>query len=177
MRIKISILLAILLMLLSACTTNSVKEIQRSEIENEPFKLIIESEKSVYTSGEPLNIKAKLIYQGEENSTEISHGGSPISFSTTNITKDYQFGSAMNVPLNTTILKKSDPYIETYSFTGSPYIPDYDGEPYSEDEYNLMVNEQFPAGQYKITATTDFSQNKNMDLSLKLETSVIITIK
>lgn len=76
--------------------------------ENEQFILTARTEKEEYQVGEPLEITATLAYKGETDTFTVAHIGTTILFETTNLTKNYQFGWAMNTPLYIEDFKKSE---------------------------------------------------------------------
>lgn len=177
------VLLAIVL-LLSACgmTDKPVENVQQafqekeviSEVSNEIFTLKLISEKLNYKVGEELQIRAELTYKGEEPIT-IGHGGSWIHLATTNLTKDYQFGSAMIEPYITTPIPPGETIIQQYKFSGGTYYDGAPGAKYSEEEFKEMGDMNFPVGEYKIEGLTDFHIDGEGN-NIKLKTEVIFHV-
>ena len=178
------ILLAVVL-LLSACgaTEKPVEQEAKpaavekeviSEVTNETFVLKLISEKTNYKVGEDLKVRAELTYKGEEPIT-IGHGGSWIHLATTNLTKDYQFGSAMIEPYLTTSIKPDETIIQEYKFSGGTYSEGMPGAKYSEEEFKLMGEMKFPIGEYQIKGLTDFFI-EGKDTRIQLETDIVFNV-
>lgn len=145
--------------------------------ENEQFILTVRTEKEEYQVGEPLEITATLAYKGETDMITVAHSGTPILFETTNLTKNYQFGWAMNTPLYIEDFKKSEPYKTVYSFSGGMYHDGMPGEPYSDEEYRAVTKGNLPPGQYEIKAITELSVGENPTRNkVELEANIIFTV-
>ncbi|MEK4485261.1 membrane lipoprotein lipid attachment site-containing protein [Psychrobacillus sp. FSL H8-0484] len=177
----------LIIFLLSGCNTEIpiVKEQVPSEkgnitetiSENEQFILTVRTEKEEYQVGEPLEITATLAYKGETDTVTVAHSGTPILFETTNLTKDYQFGWAMNTPLYIEDFKKNEPYKTVYSFSGGSYHEGMPGEPYSDDEYREVAKGNLSPGKYEIKAMTKLSVGENPTLNkVELEANIIFTV-
>lgn len=163
---------------LAACgteqgNTSGVENVVKNTVEEEPFVLQLTSEKEQYKVGEKPNIKAELIYNGEDESIEIGHGGSWILMTTTNLTEDYHFGAAMNEPYIISEMKKGEPLTEQYGFSGS-----YDSSnKYSEEIFHKMSEMDFPPGQYEIMGVTDFViEGEEPSKKYSLKTRVIFEV-
>lgn len=148
--------------------------IKESEIAKDSFTLTLKSEKEQYKVGETLNIVAQLTYHGEK-AIYIGHAGSWVYLGTTNLTKDYQFGSSMITPYIVTPLASGETITEQYQYTGGPYYEGLGGNPYSEEEHSRMSNMEFPPGQYKIDAYTDF-KNEDNGITYKIHTAIIFEV-
>ncbi len=182
MRLFIIIILG---MLLSACGTQETKTeeptqlasndlISSSESQEDKFTLRLVSEKEQYKVGEPLNIVAKLTYHGEEDIT-IGHGGSWVALSTTNLSKGYNFGSAMDTPYISREIQSKQTIRKLYQFSGGTYHEGMGGTPFSEEEFLEMSKGKFPPGIYKIEAATDFVIEGN-DKKYSLKGKVIFEV-
>ncbi|WP_332645331.1 hypothetical protein [Lysinibacillus sp. 54212] len=148
--------------------------IKESEIQKGSFTLTLKSEKDQYKVGEDLNIVAQLTYHGEK-AIHIRYAGSWVSLGTTNLTKNYQFGSSMFLANSTTPLASGETISEQYQYTGGLYVEELGGNPYSEDENSKMSKMNFPPGQYKIEAHTDF-KNEDNGIPYKIHTAIIFKV-
>lgn len=167
--------LLICLLFITGCGTNNPKEIEgkgsqsivfdnmiESKSENEEFTFKLISEKDIYKTNEVIKVSGEITYKGEEDTVSIAHAASPIWFYTTNLTEDYYFDPAMNEPLIITTLKKNEPLVEEYSFSGGNYYEGQAGEAYDESVWKSMTHLKFPPGQYKIEAKTDFTVQQSV---------------
>ncbi len=163
---RLFLLMLSIICLLAGCGTDkemekgksdlaSIELVPLSESEMDGFTLRLKSEKERYKEGEPLDIVAELTYRGKEDIV-IGHGGSWVALSTTNVSKDYQFGSAMDEPYIIRQMSSGDIITDTYSFSGGTYHEGKPGNPYSFEEFKRMAEDDFPPGIYKIEAVTDF---------------------
>ncbi|MFF5994691.1 hypothetical protein AAGS61_08005 [Lysinibacillus sp. KU-BSD001] len=171
----------LLLILLTACGTESmnrekVENVTTQEVKEAPFTLRLVSEKAQYQVGEKIAVRAELVYDGEEEAIQIGHGGSWIWLETTNLTKDYQFGAAMNEPYIITPMRKGEVLIEPYYFSGSSYHEGMEGNSYTEDVLEQMSTLAFPVGQYEINGRTDFVIEGAQGEKYQLEAKVIFEV-
>ncbi|MEC1180572.1 hypothetical protein P9B03_19095 [Metasolibacillus meyeri] len=170
-----------LTMLLTACNVAQPQEEPSdpilnqatAQVEQQPFTLKLVSEKEQYRVGEQLMIQAELIYDGDQEEITIAHGGSWLLLETTNVTKNYHFGAAMNEPLIYTKLTKGEPLIEPYHFSGGTFMKGQEGKPYSDKVFQQMAKMEFPPDQYEIKATTHFDLEGNKH---KLETHIVFEV-
>lgn len=159
----------------NAPKVNQLENQKESTVTEEDFNLTLSSEKEQYKVGEELKIQAKLTYTGEEE-ISIGHGGSWLFMNTTNVTKGYEFGSAMIEPYIVTTMKPNIPIIEPYTFSGGTYHEGMEGNAYSEKEFEQMSKMNFPPGQYKIEGVTEFiidGQQQRYNLKTKIVFEVI----
>ena len=133
----------------------SIEMVTFSESEEDDFTFRLKSEKEQYKEGEPLDIVAELTYSGEEDIV-IGHGGSWVALITTNVSKDYHFGSAMIEPYIGTPIPSGETITTPYAFSGGTYHEGDTGEPFSDEEFKRMTEGDFPPGVYKIEAVTEF---------------------
>lgn len=181
MRILMMLVLAVILVGCSTANNNegpdgsnnssvpTLDNQSESTVTEEPFILTLRSEKEQYKVGEELNIQAELTYTGEEDIT-IGHGGSWLFMNTTNVTKGYEFGSAMIEPYILTPMEPNTPIVQPYSFSGSSYHEEMGGNEYTQEEFEQMVEMDFPPGQYKIEGVTEFViDGKQQRYNLKAE--------
>ena len=167
-------MIVLLVLLLTACNTTNTPETPETLATNEPvatkttdglsdraFDITVESAKDVYNVGEDIEIIATLTNTSNEAIT-IGHGASWMTFGTTNLTKDYQFGFVANMPYITQTIQPGESVTETYGFSGATYTEGMPGEPYSDEEF-MQMTEQFPAGQYEVSALIDFVNEGNGD--------------
>ncbi|MEO4053961.1 hypothetical protein [Solibacillus sp. CAU 1738] len=171
----------LLVVLLAACGTEYTNNAQFENVpeqktEQAPFTLRLVSEKAQYNVGEPLAIRAELMYEGNEEAIQIGHAGSWIWLSTTNLTENYQFGAAMNEPYIVTTVKKGEALVEPYHFSGGSYYKGMDGNNYTEDMLKQMVAMKFPPGQYQINGRTDFVIEGQQGEKYHLEASIIFEV-
>lgn len=148
---------------------------KESTVTEENFILTLRSEKEQYKVGEELQIKAELTYTGEEE-ISIGHAASWLSMNTTNITKGYEFGSAMNEPYIVTPMKPNTPIVQPYSFSGGSYYEGMEGNAFSNEEFKQMASMKFPPGQYKIQGVTNFvidGQQQRYNLKAEIVFEVI----
>lgn len=186
---RVFIMICMTLLLVACGTTDNQKNPSNSnsskvtQLENqkestvieEDFILTLSSEKEQYKVGEELKIKAELTYTGEEE-IAIGHGGSWLFMNTTNVTKGYEFGSAMIDPYIVTTMKPNIPIVERYTFSGGTYHEGMGGNKYSEKEFEQMSNMNFPPGQYKIEGVTEFvidGQQQRYNLKTEIVFEVI----
>ncbi len=153
-----------------------VDNIVAQEMSKAPFTLRLISEKAQYRVGEPLAIQAELLYEGEDEAIHIGHGGSWIWLGTTNLTKDYQFGAAMNEPYIISTLKKGEALVAPYRFSGGTYYEGMSGNAYSEDLFEQMASMEFPPGQYRIDGRTDFVIEGKQGEKYVLEAHIIFEV-
>ena len=160
------IILALTLILLASCNTetpggaslekpSSIANITSAGYEFDEFSVEIKSAKEVYEHGEPVDVKVTL-YNKTEQTINIGHGGSWVGLTTTDLTRDFQYGYAMNVPYIVTSIKPGETILKTYSFSGGSYSADMPGNPYKNEDMEQMATLKFPKGQYEITAYVDF---------------------
>lgn len=176
----------LLVLLLFGCGTSTVKNEQvnnekvdnvvAQEISKDPFTLRLVSEKEQYHVGEPLAIRAELLYEGEDESIQIGHAGSWIWLETTNLTKNYQFGAAMNEPYLVSTLKKGEELVAPYRFSGGTYYEGMGGNAYSEEIFEQMASMEFPPGQYRIDGRTDFVIEGKQGEKYVLEAHIIFEV-
>lgn len=184
------IVFVICLLFLTGCGTANPKDIENkgnhsivydnkieSESENEEFTFKLISEKDVYKKDEVIKVQGEITYKGEHDTVSIAHAESPIWFFTTNLTEDYHFQTSMTERLIITTLVKNEPLIEVYSFSGGNYDEGQDGKEYDESVWKSMTKLNFPPGQYKIQAKTDFTVEQSTQPSpVNLVGEIIITV-
>lgn len=137
------------------------------------YELRLLSEKEVYSQEEMLQIKGELVYSGDRESVTISSADPLIVMETINLTDDYYFGSISQTISMETTLYLNKPYLQTYRFSGGSYTKGK-GEPYSEELLFKMIDGNYPAGQYKIVASSSFATDRGE--MINLETSIIVTV-
>jgi hypothetical protein len=179
-------ILLICLLFLTGCgeanntkTTNdyeqkNIENIAQSSDENDQFMLELISEKTQFKQGESLNIVAKLTNKGE--AVVLGHGGSWLFLNTTNLTKNYQFGSAMNEPYIMTEIAAEQTIEEVYGFSGATYDSSFPGEPYTDSIFHSMANMEFPVGQYEIEAITAFHLHGIENSEQRLKAKIIFEV-
>lgn len=167
-----------MVLFLAGCGTEPLKStgvdnMIENEVVEEPFTLRLVSEKEQYVEGEKPNIKAELTYNGDLDKVSIGHGGSWIWLITTNLTEDYFFDAAMIEPYIVSEMKKGEPLVQQYQFSGS-----YDeSKGYSEEIFKRMSEMDFPPGQYEIKGRTDFHiDGEQPSTNYSLETKIIFEV-
>lgn len=139
--------------------TEQVKDINQSPKSDELYKkpevikgdfiYRLVTEKEHYDEGENVKIYAELEYIGEEDKVEITHGSSPFLFPMTETTRDYEIAYAVNLPGESTTLKKGEPMRQEYRGGGS--YAEHDKE-----EYKVFMKQDFPSGHYIVNGYADF---------------------
>ena len=180
------IILALSFVLLASCNTetsggvsgekpSSITNITSAQYEFDEFSVEIKSAKEVYEHGEPVDVKVTL-YNKTEQTIDIGHGGSWVGLATTDLTRDFQYGYAMNVPYIVTSIKPGETISETYGFSGSSYSADMLGKPYKNEDMERMVTLKFPKGQYEITAIVNFRIDKT-DRKFSAQLPIVFEVK
>lgn len=137
------------------------------------YELRLSSDKEVYSQGDLLQIKGELVYSGDRESVTITSADPLIVMETINLTDDYYFGSISQTISKETTLYKNKPYVQTYHFSGGSYT-NGKGEPYSEELLFKMIDGNYPAGQYRIVASSSFSTHTGE--MIRMETFIIVTV-
>ena len=126
---------------------------KKSEVIKGDFIYRLVTEKEHYDEGENVKIYAELEYVGEENQVEIMHGSSPFLFPMIETTRDYEIAYAVNLPGNSTILKKGEPMRQEY-MGGGGYAE------HNKEEYKVFIKkvmkQDFPSGHYIVNGFADF---------------------
>jgi len=165
---KIVVLLAILSILASGCSTGkSDKETEASgqpvetplkegtlltETREGDFVLQLETEKAIYGSDEPVRLVARLKYDGPLDEVTIGHAASPISFPMKETTRNINLPYPMPMPLIRTTLKQGEWFEEAYSKAGGYG----ENDPDKEFMKQFLQGKAFPAGSYTVSASADF---------------------
>lgn len=125
----------------------------KAEASEGDFIYRLVSEKDHYDEGEDVKIYAELEYIGKEDEVEITHGSSPFLFPMTETTRDYEIAYAVNLPGNSTILKKGEPMRQEYR-GGGGYAEQ------NKEEYKVfmkqVMKQDFPSGHYIVNGYADF---------------------
>lgn len=164
------IFLALSFVLLASCNTetsggangekpSSITNITSARYEFDEFSVEIKSAKEVYEHGEPVDVKVTL-YNKTEQTIDIGHGGSWVGLATMDLTRDFQYGYAMNVPYIVTSIMPGETILEKYGFSGASYSDDMPGNPFKNEDLEQMDTLIFPKGQYEITANVNFQIDK-----------------
>lgn len=146
-----------------------------SETDAGEFILRLISEKSVYESGEPIQLTGKLQYKGEKDELEIIHVESPLYFELLEIERG---ADLLYHPSNeleeTTVLKQNEWYEEDYIKRIS----------YSEvDEHvdffqSFMEEPGFPPGEYEVELRADFAiLQEEQPITHHYTTSLVIEVR
>lgn len=126
---------------------------KKSEVIKGDFIYRLVTEKEHYDEGENVKIYAELEYIGEEDQVEITYGSSPFLFPMTETTRDYEIAYAVNLPGNSTILKKGEPMRQEYRGGGG--YAEHDKEEYKVFIKQVM-KQDFPSGHYIVNGYADF---------------------
>ncbi|MEG0472234.1 MAG: hypothetical protein RR588_07840 [Solibacillus sp.] len=180
--------LLLAVMMLSACSSGIQPSIDRNDEpvqiaiksfdERDDFTLLLYSEKVQYKLGEKVKVHAEITYTGEREEITIGHAELPIMLETTNLTQGYHFGAAMNEPYISTILKRNEPKIIDYHFSGGSYNESRTGKKYNNEEVIQMASMQFPVGQYQITGTTNFViDGQDFSNAIKLKGNITFEVE
>lgn len=139
---------------------------QVAETSDENFRIILYSEKDVYSETEEVDIWATIEYIGSEDTIDIYSGEPYAGFTVTSGDTTFISTSFYNV-LKTTTLRKGDvhefPLRKAGGFSEDDEDADFWREFYSEEE---ML---FPVGEYQLTFATIFYTEDSSDFSLSVE--------
>lgn len=124
-----------------------------SEVQEGDFIYRLVTEKSEYTTDEPVNIYAELEYVGYQEEVMIYHAMSPFYFPMTEKIRNYEIDYPMPEPLGGTTLKKGEPIRQDYTRTGS-YSPDKQDD-YTEFMKNF-IEDGFLEGYYILNGSAEF---------------------
>lgn len=124
-----------------------------SEVQEGDFIYRLVTEKSEYTTDEPVNIYAELEYVGDQEEVMIYHAMTPFYFPMTEKIRNYEIDYPMPEPLGGTTLKKGEPIRQDYTRTGS-YSPD------KQDDYTefmkSFIKDGFLEGYYVLNGSAGF---------------------
>ncbi|MFC5734314.1 hypothetical protein [Cytobacillus gottheilii] len=124
-----------------------------SEVKEGDFIYRLVTEKSEYTTDEPVNIYAELEYVGDQEEVMIYHAMTPFYFPMTEKIRNYEIDYPMPEPLGGTTLKKGEPIRQDYTRTGS-YSPD------KQDDYTefmkSFIKDGFLEGYYVLNGSAGF---------------------
>lgn len=156
----------IFIAVLSACGKKNVSDVNyqddvvvplppaESEVQEGDFIYRLYSEKDVYDTFGGTAIFAELTYVGPLDEITISHAASPFYFPLEERTRGMNIDYAMNEPLIWRVLKKGEPFRQTYSFAGG--YGDQDDPEYIKFVQSIMENKGFPKGEYIIHGSAQF---------------------
>lgn len=174
---RVLIILAALLIVLTACAPASTGENAVSDISNDGiFEISIYTDKDVYSKSEPILCWAVVEYVGKDERIQIYSSDPLVGFGL----KDGKYFDGTYVAedvLITTEFIKGEP--ETYEFAksggwsaGDPNASFYE-QFYADDELIL------PSGEYEISATVNgfFDQNDYKGSKYELKASVKVNVE
>jgi len=124
-----------------------------AEAQEGDFVLQLVLEKDAYTTEEPVVLKARLKYVGEQAEVHISHAASPFLFLVKELTRDIDIGYVMAQPLIQKQLKQGEWLEETYTKNGGYG----DSDPHKEFLKQFLNGKTFPDGKYSIAAMADLT--------------------
>ncbi|MEW9109076.1 MAG: hypothetical protein AB2374_06985 [Cytobacillus gottheilii] len=124
-----------------------------SEVQEGDFIYRLVTEKTEYTTDEPVNIYAELEYVGDQEEVMIYHAMTPFYFPMTEKIRNYEIDYPTPEPLGGTTLKKGEPVRHDYTRTGS-YSTD------KQDDYTefmkSFIEDGFIEGYYVLTGSAEF---------------------
>lgn len=117
------------------------------------FVLQLAAGRKTYAADEPVELKIRLKYAGEQKRVRISHAASPFFFFITELSRDMEIGYVMNQPLIYQEMKRGEWLEETYTKTGG-YAEEGPHRAFIEQ---FMEGESFPEGRYSIVGEAEFT--------------------
>lgn len=167
-RQKLLALLITVITILSACSNEttpapsgkqsnvqSAFELSRhASMTQDDFELQLFSDKTTYTTDEPIQIWATFKYFGEQDEIKIGHAMHYLGFSIIQLDGSLVFSGGMPLPYLTSVIKKNVEYRTDYAKSVG----------YSDDDPNVEIYKRFiegdevvlPAGTYKVSASAYF---------------------
>lgn len=142
------------------------------EQREEDFIFRLVSEKETYQEGEEVELYGEIIYTGEENLL-IAHAASAVIFQVKEEVRGLELSFAVPEIGMQTELIPNEPYRENYDKRGV-FSSELDSEQYIEFVEKFTNNEGFPAGYYKVEATTAFYDgNSHREIKAEVDFKVM----
>ncbi|MDQ0205358.1 hypothetical protein [Alkalicoccobacillus murimartini] len=131
------------------------------------------SSKEEYEVGEPVEIYAELVYEGDEEDITIGHANSPFYFLFYEHLRGYTVDYPMPEPYITTDLERDQPLREDYSGASAPADDDPDYQSFLKQ---FQENEGLPIGEYTVTGRADFQLDEETSTSYEIVTEVSFVV-
>lgn len=173
---KRMIMLAVTLLFLLTMAGCAVG-VNSAVVQEDDFSMIIEAEKEIYSSDEPIKVRAILTYLGPKNKLKIYHAMDFFYFDIEQLDGDFRLIPVTPLPLKSTTLVKGEPVVRDFVKSG------YHDESIRDEAFWKKFFEgpdlYLEPGTYKITATASFFTDEDdaEGSRIVLPASITITVQ